>query len=264
VLYIHPRWPEVPQNPLFAYQLVRTLFGRPDLAKRVRRLELSVINHQVRHWFDCDRNLSCQCGFQDTVSTARRLLRGLGVGKESWWIESVKLGSVRAFAGVLLAIIPNLEVLHFVGDPTFYPNGERSFEVINSNVEDLFGTNTAAFDMSIIQNLSNLEEIHSNNLLDWPFLLLPRVKKVWMSLHDTVDPYQKWEAVRELHYPSYNITSLTMNLPPNFLDQHRVRALVLDIGKISGGVSRTFAISLSTSRSRFVSMVGRSPLMKWL
>jgi hypothetical protein len=140
VLYKSPAitQPRIENSAFSGSYLVRTLLERPDLAKRVRNLEVSLTgtSRRVGHRASCPFGSKkyCQCDWYNVHDPSKSRL--LKLDRENGtllydrkWLKNIRYGKERAVFGMLLTCTLNLQGLSIYkrGDYKLF-DGDKGFD----------------------------------------------------------------------------------------------------------------------------------------
>lgn len=177
---------------------VRTLLGRPDLARKVRELDISINNTpSVRdalrwdYWGHSDDDIDDDdwddiMGLCENLLETANLSTGLGFN-DPLWMQQTREGKQFAFLGVVLACTPRLQSLAI--DRCI--NCKRFDDVYGLipppiSFQEMFGNLHRAngFSMSWIPGLASIGSLRTNCVLAPQFFILPSLTSLEFGFRD--------------------------------------------------------------------------------
>ena len=199
---------EVPKNPTpkrSLANLARTLLQRPDLAKRVRKLNIDLSGMSLTHHRSClswgcqdeEGREDCTCGIPELVTLFQGLTstvnsrNGVSLHNEGWE-DMLMRGIDAALVGLILYITPALDTfslttLNSPMDPEYHKNNaawaevEKLFELISRHV-GLAGC---------FLGLSSLTRLLTTGCAPSSWLSLPRLEAARFDLFEDPDHTNK-------------------------------------------------------------------------
>ncbi|KAF1957320.1 hypothetical protein CC80DRAFT_592610 [Byssothecium circinans] len=126
-------------------QFIRTLFERPELAAKVKSLRFSIVRRRV-HKLYREKKFALKAIREECL---KRLL-ALGYREDDPWWASLVNDVESAYAGVLLTMLPNLEMLNF--SVREHHRGMTTSDPMSA----FFGTSTAPAITTALQNVQEL------------------------------------------------------------------------------------------------------------
>ncbi|KAJ4368383.1 hypothetical protein N0V83_006740 [Neocucurbitaria cava] len=176
---------------------VRTLLGRPDLARRVRELNISINNSTsvrdaLRRDYRGDSDNHVDDGWDDIMSLCENLLEtaslstGLGFN-DPLWMKRIRKGKQLAFLGVVLTCTPKLQSLaidRYINWKSF----DDTYEFTPSPISfrEMFGNlhRAKGFSMSWIPGLARIGSLRTNCVLAPQFFTLPNLTSLEFGFRD--------------------------------------------------------------------------------
>jgi len=220
--------------------LLRTLMRHPQLAQRIRGLDISIIgfSNRVGHTESCpfatgEPLENCLCGWLSTagrveeILTENDLFAGLDTLKQKW-LRCIRFGKEPAVFGALLACLPNLRFLtiHKRGVSTAeeFPDVEEGYTrtTISHGQLDpwkMFGLFAMEHQdiVNRIPGFAKLEHLSANCLPPMCMVKLPNLKNLQLhAFHgdqiQTWNPFrlQNWDGPRARAYFNTNLRKLTI------------------------------------------------------
>ena len=180
--------------------LARTLIQRPDLALKVRTLDLGIIGNPVMHSSDCSHLIhpeeqDCTCRLKGVISLCIVYLRtvitidGLSLHNQSW-VKNIREGLQLAIVGLILCITPRLEslALGYRKQRLAYPTGFHTKPIGMEHIgfNDLFGSATEipGFSIERIKGFTKLTRLSTNTFPTANILRLPQLEALELGLLD--------------------------------------------------------------------------------
>ena len=176
--------------------LVRTLLDRPDLAKSVRKLDISITNRTIGHKSDClyykdsCHQDFCACDWDDLCANFLKMATFF-TGPEfndAEWMARIYAGEQLAVLGVLLACTPLLQSLVIATWSHRRENQSGDYLCVPKPIgfHEMFGNISSAngFSISWISGLANLRSLSVNCLLSPELVTLPKLTFLGFGLQN--------------------------------------------------------------------------------
>ncbi|KAF2267232.1 hypothetical protein CC78DRAFT_577431 [Lojkania enalia] len=174
--------------------LFRTLFSRPDISERVKKMQIMGFDRTGMHYSPfqrewCLRHPQSCCGWPDIRDTAMEFLTQRATDtmlQNVSHVDLIRYESQSAFVGMLLAATPNLESLTIAPTISKSDLGNYIFPRLHTaphiDPAEYFGSPIRQLDH--IPGFSRLKSFTSNVLIPWVIISLPSLQTLKFHLQN--------------------------------------------------------------------------------